>query len=167
MNPYFRGWHLPSAYSESASNCDRNYPAMYPASWPSGYFTPPSVYGFQAEPGAKQANSNDWKLQPICSSSEGGQQRDSNGLMKPGYESLLYKPNNGRGEVVHENGRTDDAQRSCCAMSCSCNGQQRLNVIDNTWRNTDMTGSLDFNKNTAMSPYQSLCQRGECQRLVH
>ncbi|XP_067686213.1 homeobox protein Hox-C12b-like isoform X1 [Haliotis asinina] len=156
MNPYaIRGWHLPTAYSES-NNCDRNYPAMYPASWPSGYFTPPSVYPFQTDT-TKQHNGNDWKLQSICSTnSEASTPRDSNNLVKPGYESLLYKPNNARTDI--EGGR-EEAQRSCCAISCSCNGQQRLNVIDNSWRNPEVSATLDFNKTPGMSPYQSFCQR--------
>ncbi|XP_005105676.1 homeobox protein Hox-B4 [Aplysia californica] len=172
MNPYtFRGWHLPTAYSET-TNCDRNYPGVYPASWPSGYFTPPSVYPFQTDtPGAaKQPNSGDWKLNGINhpSDSPASVGRDSN-LMKTGYESLLYKSsavNNGRPE--YEACSRDDPQRSCCAISCSCNNHQRLtNVLDNSWRNTDhMSPSLDFGKGPSMSPYQTLCQR-EMQQSIH
>ena len=160
MNPYtLRGWHLPGAYGDT-TNCDRNYP-MYPTSWPSGYFSsPPSVYPFQPE--SKSHNANDWKLQSICSTTAdtSSGQRDANGLMKPGYESLLYKPNNVRCtelECVR-----DDPQRSSCAMSCTCSGQQqRLNVIDNSWRNQEVPGALDFNKAQGMSPYQSFCNRGK------
>ena len=237
MNPYtFRGWHLPSAYSDT-SNCDRNYPSMYPPTWTSGYFTPPSVYPFQTDGGGvavKQPNAaTDWKLNTInpadSPSMVGG--RDSS-LMKSGYEGLLYKSAVSAAAVVNGNGgngglgvgvgagggaggggglagignlRTDfdscvnrdDPQRSCCAISCSCNGtsssctvagvgggggggggnagggghhplphhaashHQRLNMLDSSWRGADMSPGLDFKPHPSMSPYQSLCQRGE------
>lgn len=157
MNPYaFRGWHL-STYPDTA-NCDRNYP-MY-NSWPSTYFNPASMYSLQPDAVTqKQHNSSDWKLQPICSSSSSSDsvaQRDAN-LLKSGYESLLYKSNCNR---VDTDTPREDCQRSCCAISCTCNSHQRLNVLDNAWRGTDMVSALDLNKANSVSAYQSLCQRG-------
>ncbi|KAL5010362.1 hypothetical protein ScPMuIL_012667 [Solemya velum] len=156
MNPYaFRGWHL-STYPDTA-NCDRNYP-MY-NSWPSTYFNPASMYSLQPDAVTqKQHNSSDWKLQPICSSSSSSDsvaQRDAN-LLKSGYESLLYKSNCNR---VDTDTPREDCQRSCCAISCTCNSHQRLNVLDNAWRGTDMVSALDLNKANSVSAYQSLCQR--------
>nr|APD15659.1 homeobox hox posterior 1 [Antalis entalis] len=160
MNPYaLRGWHLPTGYSMDGANCDRSYP-MY-GTWPSGYFPTASVYSLTSE-AQKQSNGNDWKLQSLYSqSSDTNSQRDS-GNFKSGYESLLYKPcANARNDL---DGTRDNS--TCCAMSCSCsNGQQRLNVLDNTWRGTDM-GAFDFNKNAAMNPYQQLCQR-DMQQAIH
>lgn len=151
MNPYaFRGWHLPS-YADG-TNCDRNY-HMY-GTWPhSGYFPPGSVYSLQDTP--KQHTNGDWKLQSICSSSsEGTSPRDSS--IKTGYESLIYKSNN-RGDT--ETPR-EDSQRSCCAISCTCNSHQRLNVLDNSWRGPEVPTALDLNKAATVSAYPSLCQRG-------
>ncbi|XP_052059232.1 homeobox protein Hox-D11a-like [Mytilus californianus] len=150
MNPYaFRGWHIPS-YADGA-NCDRNYPHMY-GTWPhSGYFTPGSVYSLPSET-AKQHANTDWKL---CTptTSEGMSPRDNNSLMKTGYENLLYKSSNIRGD---NDTPRDDSQRSCCAISCSCSSHQRLNVLDNSWRGPD---ALDLNKATSMSAYSTFCQR--------
>ncbi|KAK6182897.1 hypothetical protein SNE40_010478 [Patella caerulea] len=169
MNPYaFRGWHLPTAYSES-SNCDRNY-SVYPASWTSSYFgSPAAVYPFQSE-NTKQTNNNDWKLQNVCSSPQDSTNnaqsivRDSNSL-KQGYEGLLYKSNSCRGEM--ELGNREECSRNCCAISCTCNNnQQRLNVIDNTWRSSEVPGTLDFNKTPSVSPYQSFYQR-DMQQSIH
>ncbi|CAL1528350.1 unnamed protein product [Lymnaea stagnalis] len=166
MNPYaFRGWHLPSAYSES-TNCDRNYPSMYPPSWSASYFTPPSVYPFQTESSAgKQSNNSDWKLNSIGPADSPTVPRDSN-LMKSSYEGLLYKSAAANQRSDFESCARDDPSRSCCAISCSCNNHQRLNVLDNSWRNAEMSPSLDFNKTQSMSPYQSLCQR-EMQQSIH
>jgi hypothetical protein len=181
MNPYaFRGWHLPS-YPDGA-NCDRNYHmAAYAGSWHSGYFAPTSVYPFQSE-NTKQHSNGDWKISPVCTSSGGGgslsesgsissSQRGSavdTGLLKSGYENLIYKSQQNVGGL---GGRVDNdtpctrddlTGRSCCALSCSCNShQQRLNVLDNSWRG-DMPASLDFNKAGGIpSAYQSLCHRGK------
>ncbi|GFS11912.1 homeobox posterior hox 1 [Elysia marginata] len=233
MNPYtFRGWHLPSAYSDT-SNCDRNYPSMYPPTWTSGYFTPPSVYPFQPDGGGmavKQTNTaSDWKLNsinPADSPSMVGS-RDTT-LMKSGYEGLLYKSAVSAAAVVNGNGNgglgvgvggvsggsggglggvgnlrsdfdscvsRDDPQRSSCAISCGCNGttnctagggggggagggghplphhashhhHQRLNMLDSSWRSADMSPGLDFKPHPSMSPYQSLCQRGELTKTA-
>nr|APD15704.1 homeobox posterior hox 1 [Nucula tumidula] len=160
MNPYaFRGWHLPS-YADGG-NCDRNY-HMY-GTWPSGYFSPASVYSLQPET-QKQHSNGDWKLQPICSSSsDGSSQRDS--LVKSGYDNLLYKSQNGRSDTDTPR---DESQRSCCALSCSCNSHQRLNVLDNSWRSPDIASALDFNKSTGVASYQSLCSRGDyMQQTIH
>ncbi|KAK7092402.1 hypothetical protein V1264_008150 [Littorina saxatilis] len=187
MNPYhFRGWHLPTAYTNSSS-CERDYPAMYPASWTSSYFSPSSVYPFQTDSAAaasavaakQSSNTGDWKLQGICSPTPDGSGvnvRGENGLVgKSGYEGLLYKPNvtasavSARTVADYEGAAAarDEAQRSCCAISCSCStpGQgSRLNgMLDAscTWR-TDMSpAAMDFNKNHNISPYQSLCQRSD------
>lgn len=167
MNPYtFRGWHLPTAYSETTS-CDRNYPSMYPASWTSGYFTSPSVYPFQTDSStAKQANSTDWKFNPINSADSPNVPRDSN-FMKSGYEGLLYKTSANNTRPEFETCSRDDPQRSCCAISCTCNNHQRLNVLDNSWRNAEMSPSLDFKNTPSISPYQSLCQRGTSFPLIY
>ncbi|KAK3756507.1 hypothetical protein RRG08_061567 [Elysia crispata] len=229
MNPYtFRGWHLPSAYSDT-SNCDRNYPSMYPPTWTSGYFTPPSVYPFQTDGGGvagKQPNpASDWKLNSInpADSPSMVTSRDTT-LMKSGYEGLLYKSAVSAAAVVNGNGNgglgvgigggsggggggglsgvgglrgefdscvvsRDDRQGSCCAIVCNCNGttnctasgggggpgggggggghplphhashHQRLNMLDTSWRSSDMSPGLDFKPHPSMSPYQSLCQR--------
>ena len=185
MNPYaFRNWHFPSAYADSSS-CERNYPTMYPASWTSTYFPPSPVYPFQTDSAAaasavaKQTpNTNDWKLQGICSPTPDGSGvnvRGDNGLVsKSSYEGLLYKPNvtasavSARTVAEFEGAAAarEEAQRSCCAISCSCStpGQgSRLNgMLDSscTWR-ADMSPALDFNKNPNISPYQSLCQRSD------
>lgn len=187
MNPYaFRGWHLPSAYADSGT-CDRNYPAMYSTSWTSPYFSTSSVYPFQPDSAtsAKQAsNTNEWKLQGICSPTPdgGGVNVRENGLVgKSGYEGLLYKPNLTSGAVsaravAEFEGAAmarEEAQKSCCAISCSCSstGQgSRLNGMLDTscgWRPTDMSPALDFNKNPNISPYhQTLCQRGNFISLL-
>lgn len=158
MNPYFRGWHLP--YTES-TNCDRSYSSMYPASWTSGYFTPPSMYPFQTDGSSvKQANSGDWKINPINSAETANVPRDSN-LMKSGYESIFYKTATSNARSDFEACARDDSQRSCCAISCSCSNHQRLNVLDNTWRSSEMSPNLDFKNTPSISPYQSLCQRGK------
>lgn len=161
MNPYtFRGWHLPSAYSES-TNCDRNYPSMYPPSWSASYFTPPSVYPFQTDTGAsKPPNTQDWKINPMSASDSPSVPRDAP-LMKSGYEGLLYKSASGNPRSEYDSCTRDDPSRSCCAISCTCNNHQRLNVLDNSWRNSEMSPNLDFNKTPSISPYQTLCQRGE------
>lgn len=155
MNPYaFRGWHLPS-YADGA-NYER-YNHMY-GSLPSGYFAPSSVYPFSTE-NPKQHN-GDWKIpSSVCSTSDVSPTvRDQ--VTKTGYDGLLYKSNCARGSDA------DDSARSCCALSCTCSSphQQRLNVLDNSWRGADLTGALDFNK-TGMSTYQSLCQRGRFSTL--
>lgn len=158
MNPYaFRSWHFSTPYSETA-NCDRNYPGMYPTSWTTGYFPTPSMYPFQTDSSsAKQATSADWKLNSTDSPNIA---RDSN-LMKSSYEGLLYKTAASNTRPDFDTCSREDPQRSCCAMACSCSNHQRLNVLDNTWRNSDMSPSLDFSKTPSMSPYQSLCQRGK------
>ena len=159
MNPYaFRGWHLPS-YPDgaaAANYAERNY-HMY-GSIPSGYFTPSSsMYPFNPD-GQKQHN-GDWKLQSssVCSTSSDGSPnniRDQN-LAKQSYDGI-YKPNTCRNADS-----TDEHQRSCCALSCSCSSpQQRLPMLNNTWPGADISGALDFNKTSmamsTMSPYQSL-----------
>ncbi|KAL3836030.1 hypothetical protein ACJMK2_021483 [Sinanodonta woodiana] len=153
MNPYaFRGWHLPS-YADGA-NCDRNY-HMY-GSWPSGYFTPASVYPITSE-SQKQHVNGDWKIpSTLCSStSDGSPNRDSS-LLKSGYEGLIYKSNGCRND---NDPNRDESQRSCCAISCSCNSNpQRLNMLENSWRGSEIPGAIDFNK-AGLSPYQSICQR--------
>lgn len=186
MNPYaFRGWHLPSAYADSGS-CDRNYPTMYPTSWTSTYFSPSSVYPFQADSAAsavakQTSNANEWKLQGICSPTPEGSAVNvrENGLVgKGGYEGLLYKPNAGPGAMSARSAADfegaaaaaarDEVQKSCCAISCTCStgGHQgsRLNgMLDTscTWRTADMSPALDFKQTANISPYQTLCQRGE------
>lgn len=159
MNPYaFRGWHLPS-YADGA-NCDRNY-HMY-GSWPhSGYFPPGSVYSLQADT-PKQHSNSDWKLNGLCTtSSEGTSARgDNSSVMKPGFESLLYKSYSSRGDS--ETSREESpSQRSCCAVSSTCSAYERLNVLDNSWRSPEVPTALDLNKSGAVSAYPSLCQRGE------
>ncbi|XP_033732173.1 homeobox protein Hox-D9-like [Pecten maximus] len=159
MNPYaFRGWHLPS-YADGA-NCDRNY-HMY-GSWPhSGYFPPGSMYSLQTDT-PKQHGNADWKLQSICTtSSEGTSPRDPS-LMKSGYESLIYKASSNRNEC--ENSCREDPQRSCCAISCTCNSHQRLNVLDNSWRGSEVPSALDLNKASSVTAYPSFCQR-EMQQI--
>ena len=152
MNPYaFRGWHLPS-YADGA-NYERNY-HMY-GSLPSGYFAPSTVYPFNTE-NQKQHNV-DWKLpSSVCSTSSDSSPNARDQITKSGYDGLLYKSNCAR------SCDSDDPARSSCALSCTCSSphQQRLNVLDNSWRSADLTGALDFNK-TSMSTYQSLCQRGK------
>ena len=151
MNPYaFRGWHLPS-YADG--NTYERYNHMY-GSLPSGYFAPSTVYPFSTD-NQKQHNS-DWKLpsSSVCSTSDiSPTARDQ--VAKTGYDGLLYKSNCAR------SGDAEDSARSCCALSCTCSSphQQRLNMLDNSWRGADLTGALDFNK-TGMTTYQSLCQRG-------
>ncbi|KAK0049961.1 homeobox protein Hox-B4 [Biomphalaria pfeifferi] len=166
MNPYaFRGWHIPSAYSESA-NCERSYPSMYTPSWSASYFSPPTVYPFQSDSGGvKQGNNGDWKLNPISSADSPTVPRDSN-LMKSGYEGLLYKSAASNARAEYDSCAREDPTRSCCAISCSCNNHQRLNVLDNGWRTSEMSPTLDFNKAPSMSPYQTLCQR-EMQQSIH
>ncbi|XP_011420615.1 homeobox protein Hox-A9-like isoform X1 [Crassostrea angulata] len=157
MNPYaFRGWHLPS-YADGA-NCDRNY-HMY-GSWPhSGYFPPGSVYSLQADT-PKQHSNSDWKLNGLCTtSSEGTSARgDNSSVMKPGFESMLYKSYTSRGDS--ETSREESpSQRSCCAVSSTCSAYERLNVLDNSWRSPEVPTALDLNKSGAVSAYPSLCQR--------
>ncbi|KAL8559913.1 hypothetical protein ACOMHN_016959 [Nucella lapillus] len=198
MNPYAftRGWHLPTAYPDGNS-CERNYPTMYPTSWTSSYFSPSSVYPFQTDSAAAasavakhNSNANDWKLQGICSPTPentggGVNVRGENGLVpKSGYEGLLYKSNatasavSARTVAEFEGAAAaarEEAQRSCCAISCSCSSASqgsRLNGMLDTscaWR-PDMSPALDFNKNPNISPYPSLCQRGDntsCHQGCH
>nr|ACX84673.1 posterior homeobox protein 1 [Steromphala varia] len=165
MNPYaFRGWHLPTAYSEP-SNCDRNYP-VYPASSSSYFSSPTAVYPFQSDNTTKQTTNNDWKLQSDCATTPDSNtlNRDANTIAKQGYEGLLYKGNSCRGDV--ELSVREDCPRNCCTITCTCNSQQRLNVLDNSWRGSDMSASLDFNKTPSVSPYQSFYQR-DMQQSIH
>ncbi|XP_060604094.1 homeobox protein Hox-C11a-like isoform X2 [Ruditapes philippinarum] len=167
MNPYaFRGWHLPS-YADGAANYERNY-HMY-GSLPSGYFPSSSVYPFNPE-NNKQHN-GDWKLQSssVCSTSSDGSPNNlrDQSLPKPGGYDSIYKPNTCRNADS-----TDEHQRSCCALSCSCSSsQQRLPMLNNSWAGADLSGALDFNKTTmamsSMTPYQSLCNRGDMQNAIH
>lgn len=155
MNPYaFRGWHLPS-YPDGA-NCERNY-HMY-GSWPhSSYFPPGSMYSLPTET-PKQHNNGDWKLQSICSSSsEGTSPRDSN-FPKSGYESLIYKASSNSRNDCETSTCREDPTRSCCAVSCTCNNNNRLNGLENSWRGPEIPSALDLNKATA---YPSLCHRGK------
>ncbi|XP_076455622.1 uncharacterized protein LOC143290193 [Babylonia areolata] len=208
MNPYAftRGWHLPTAYPDSGS-CERNYPTMYPTSWPSSYFSPSSVYPFQTDSSAAAAsavakqtsNASDWKLQGICSPApestgavnmRGGSGGDNGLIPKSGYEGLLYKPNatasavSARSVAAEFEGAAaaarEEAQRSCCAISCTCSSGvsqgSRLNgMLDSScaWRAADMSPAalVDFNKNPNISPYPGLChQRGDntyVQQSIH
>ncbi|KAL4228819.1 homeobox protein [Mactra antiquata] len=169
MNPYtFRGWHLPS-YADGAANYERNY-HMY-GSLPSGYFPSSSMYPFN--PDNQKQHNGDWKLQSssVCSTSSDGSPntiRDQS-LPKPGGYDSLYKTNTCRNADS-----TDEHQRSCCALSCSCSSpQQRLPMLNNSWASADLTGALDFNKTSmtmsmsSMAPYQSLCNRGDMQNAIH
>ncbi|CAG5120891.1 unnamed protein product [Candidula unifasciata] len=162
MNPYsFRGWHIPTAYSDSVT-CDRNYSSVYPAPWTSGYFTPASVYPFPGEDiSGKPPHAGNWKLNPLSSTDGSHGSRDPN-LRKPGYESPFYNSSATRTEF--ELTSKDDLQRSCCAVSGTCSNRQKQKCADSSWRSCDMS-TFDFNISSCLSPFQGLCQRDMPQSM--
>ncbi|PVD35647.1 hypothetical protein C0Q70_02610 [Pomacea canaliculata] len=186
MNPYaFRGWHLPSAYADSGS-CDRNYPTCTRRrGLPPTFLRPPSTLSRPTLQHPPWPSRRPTPTSGSCRASAPRLQREApvnvreNGLVgKGGYEGLLYKPNAGPGAMSARSAADfegaaaaaarDEVQKSCCAISCTCStgGHQgsRLNgMLDTscTWRTADMSPALDFKQTANISPYQTLCQRGE------